>query len=179
MKRDKKQLPFGESTLLQTALALIEDLSQRMVSVSSDDGAAYPGCEIVRDDRRDAGPLEGIARCLQNSRCDWTLFLPCDMPFLTKDALAVLLAHAKDDAEAVFFETEDGWQTFPLLLRTNRALPAVQSAMEQGERSVRAVLAERLALHILRAEACDGISPRIFININTPQTYREYVSKTL
>ena len=173
MRRDKRQLKVDGRTMLEASMSLIGAMPQRMISVSRSERAVFPGFEVVNDIRRDAGPLEGITRCLQESRQPWTLFLTCDMPLLNDKLLRLFLSFPKNDADAFLFESGGRWQTFPLLLRTENAARALQEAMDGGERKVRDAIRKHLKVKTLRAEAYKSFSPRMLWNINTPEEYKE------
>ncbi len=173
MHQDKRQLEVDGRTMLEASASLIAAMPQRMISVAPDDDAAFPGFETIRDSQPDAGPLEGITRCLRESRQPWTLFLTCDMPLLTDKLLRLFLSYPKDDADAFLFVAEGRRQTFPLLLRTENAARALQDAMDSGERKVQDAIGKRLKLKTIRAEDFRGFAPRMLWNINTPEEYKE------
>ena len=173
MHQDKRQLEVDGRTMLEASASLIAAMPQRMISVAPDDDAAFPGFETIRDSQPDVGPLEGITRCLRESRQPWTLFLTCDMPLLTDKLLRLFLSYPKDDADAFLFVAEGRRQTFPLLLRTENAARALQDAMDSGERKVQDAIGKRLKLKTIRAEDFSGFAPRMLWNINTPEEYKE------
>ena len=173
MHQDKRQMEVDGRTMLVASTSLVAAMPQRMISVSRDETAEFPGFEVVRDSRTDEGPLEGITQCLQASRQPWTLFLTCDMPLVTKKLLRLFLSYPKDDTDALMFESEGKRQTFPLLLRTENAMRALSEAMEQGERKVQDAIGKRLKVKIIRAEDFGDFAPRMLWNINTPEDYKE------
>lgn len=173
MHQDKRQMEVDGRTMLEASTSLVAAMPQRMISVSRDETAEFPGFEVVRDSRTDEGPLEGITQCLQASRQPWTLFLTCDMPLVTKKLLRLFLSYPKDDTDALMFESEGKRQTFPLLLRTENAMRALSEAMEQGERKVQDAIGKRLKVKIIRAEDFGAFAPRMLWNINTPEDYKE------
>ena len=175
MHQDKRQMEVDGRTMLEASTSLVAAMPQRMISVSLDEDAEFPGFETVRDSRAGEGPLEGITRCLQASRQPWTLFLTCDMPLLTDKLLRLFLSYPKDDTDALMFESEGRRQTFPLLLRTENAMRALQEAMDQGERKVQDAIGKRLKTKVIRAEDFSDFAPRMLWNVNTPQDYKEII----
>ncbi len=173
MHQDKRQMEVDGRTMLEASASLVAGMTQRMISVARDDDILFPGFETVRDEQEDIGPLEGITRCLRESRQPWTLFLTCDMPLLTDKLLRLFLSYPKDETDALLFRSEGRLQTFPLLLRTENAARAMQEAMENGERKVQDAIAKRLKVKTIRAEDFKDFAPRMLWNINTPEDYKE------
>ncbi|MBR5641320.1 MAG: molybdenum cofactor guanylyltransferase [Firmicutes bacterium] len=173
MHQDKRQMEVDGRTMLEASTALIAAMPQRMISISADDSAEFPGFEVIRDERADVGPLEGITRCLQASRQPWTLFLTCDMPLLTDKLLRLFLSYPKEDADACMFESEGRLQTFPLLLRTENAVRAMTEAAALDERKVQDAIGKRLKIKVIKAEDFQSFAPRMLWNVNTPEDYKE------
>ena len=174
MHQDKRQMEVDGRTMLEASTSLVAAMPQRMISVARDDDhAEFPGFETIRDERTDIGPLEGIVRCLRYSRQPWTLFLTCDMPLLTDKLLRLFLSYPKEDADAFLFKAGGRLQTFPLLLRTENAVRALQEAVEKDERKVQDALRSRLKIKTIRAEDFEEFAPRMLWNINTPEDYEE------
>ena len=173
MQQDKRQLEVDGRTMLEASTALIAAMPQRMISVSREDEAEFPGFETIRDEHDGVGPLEGITRSLEASRQPWTLFLTCDMPLLTDKLLRLFLSFPKGDADAFLFEADGRMQMFPLLLRTENAVRAMQEAMEMDERKVQDAIGKRLKVKTIRAEDYKFFAPRMLWNINTPEDYKE------
>ena len=173
MHQDKRQMEVDGRTMLEASTSLVAAMPQRMVSVARDEDVSFPGFETIHDERTDVGPLEGIVRCLRFSRQPWTLFLTCDMPLLTDKLLRLFLSYPKEDADAFLFEAGGRLQTFPLLLRTENAVRALQEALDKDERKVQDALQNRLKVKRIRAEDYKDFAPRMLWNINTPEDYQE------
>ena len=173
MHQDKRQMEVDGRTMLEASTALVSAMPQRMVSVAKGETVTFRGFETIPDEHEDIGPLEGIVRCLRFSRQPWTLFLTCDMPLLTDKLLRLFLSYPKDDADVFLFEAGGRLQTFPLLLRTENAVRALQEALDKDERKVQDALTNRLKVKKIRAEDFKEFAPRMLWNINTPEDYQE------
>ena len=173
MHQDKRQMEVDGRTMLEASTSLVAAMPQRMVSVAKGEDVQFPGFETICDEREDIGPLEGIVRCLRVSRQPWTLFLTCDMPLLTDKLLRLFLSYPKEDADVFLFEAGGRIQTFPLLLRTENAVRALQEALDKNERKVQDALMNRLKVRRIRAEDFKDFAPRMLWNINTPEDYQE------
>ncbi len=173
MHQDKRQMEVDGRTMLEASTSLVAAMPRRMISVAKGEEAGFPGFETIQDEHTDFGPIEGIARTLRFSDQPWTLYLTCDMPLLTDKLLRLFLSYPKDEADAFMFEAGGVRQTFPLLLRTENAVRALQEAMEKNERSVQGAIENRLKIKTIRAEDFRDFAPRMLWNINTPEDYEE------
>jgi molybdopterin-guanine dinucleotide biosynthesis protein A len=92
-------------------------------------GDVYPG----------HGSLGGIHAALTHSRGEKTFCIACDMPFVRRDVLSLLLEHAAGDWEAVVPRLVPGIE--PLCAVYARSLkPHIESRLDGGERRIRSVL---------------------------------------
>jgi molybdopterin-guanine dinucleotide biosynthesis protein A len=95
MKRDKAALAYHGTTQLERAWALLEPFAvKRYISVRADQAqdslrAAYPQ---IRDAVSEGGPAAGILAALgTHPEAAW-IVLACDLPFLSRETLANLVA---------------------------------------------------------------------------------------
>ena len=117
MGRDKSRLRLGGRTLLAHVRA-----TAKMIGL--------PHRIIRRDLVAHCGPLGGLYTALVTSRAGATLFLSCDMPFVSAGLLEMLVRKAKRNENALFVEA-NGLVGFPLLLFRRTALPVVESQLEK------------------------------------------------
>jgi len=131
MGQDKALLQMGGMSLVERAVqklrCVVTDVS--ILSRSSELALFAP---LVSDLRENCGPLGGIEAALANTRREWVLIMPVDMPFVP----AALLRHWMDDvlrqsrARVSLFSVEGGVQ--PALCMLHREVaPYLQSALEQ------------------------------------------------
>lgn len=87
------------------------------------------------------GPLAGIHAGWQQTTTDWLLVVGCDMPFLTSDALRLLLDVAGTTTDAVVGQDADG-RLHPLCACYHRrTLPVVTERLAQRQLALTDVLA--------------------------------------
>src|SRR6266699_1874722 len=115
MGRDKSRLRLGGRTLLAHIRATAKTVG-------------LPHRIIRRDLVAHCGPLGGLYTALVTSRADATLFLSCDMPFVSASLLEMLVRKAKRKESALFVEA-NGRVGFPLLLFHRSALRVVESQL--------------------------------------------------
>jgi len=175
MGRDKARLVVEGRTLLERAVASLEALVARVLLASGTPGR-YPelGREELADLLPDVGPLAGLGAALERvdgERIEYLLALACDLPTAAPEALAALLARAREQrAQACLLRTPGGLE--PLFAVYHRsALAAVRAALARGEqrldsfhRDVRLVTLD-----------LDELAPELVHcarNLNTPEDLR-------
>ena len=154
MGRDKSRLRLGGRTLLAHIRATAKTVG-------------LPHRIIRRDLVSHCGPLGGLYTALVTSRADATLFLSCDMPFVSAGLLEMLLLKAKRNEAALFVEA-NGLVGFPLLLFRQTALPVVESQLEKRAFSLQQ-LTQALRSQTIRLAARQA---RELFNVNTPDDLR-------
>jgi len=155
MGRDKSRLRLGGRTLLAHIRATAKTIG-------------LPHRIIRHDLVAHCGPLGGLHTALVTSRADATLFLCCDMPFVSAGLLEMLLRKAKRNENALFVEA-NGRVGFPLVLFRHTALPVVASQLEKGAFSLQQ-LTEALRSQTIRLAARQAGE---LFNVNTPEDLRK------
>lgn len=149
----------------------------RIIGATQIYGHFGPRC--ISDKWPGEGPFGGIITALGSTvtdkyGCQWNLILGCDMPFLTAEWLAFLVARSKEsEADVLVARSARGLEPLCACWRTS-ALPKLQAAFEQGARKVTD------AMRLLNVEILDEThwtrfdsDGRLFWNMNTPQDYEE------
>ena len=154
MGRDKSRLRLGGRTLLAHIRA-----TAKMIGL--------PHRIIRRDLVAHCGPLGGLYTALVTSRAGATLFLSCDMPFVSAGLLEMLVHKAKHNETALFVEA-NGLVGFPLVLFRRTALPVVESQLEKMAFSLQR-LAQALRSQTIRLAARQAHE---LFNVNTPDDLR-------
>lgn len=166
---DKALLEMGGQTLVQRAVATLAALSDDLVVVIRPDQALHlPGARVVNDLAPYQGVLAGIAAGLAAAQHEWSLLVACDMPFLNLDLLRYLIEQA-DAHDIVVPRLEVGLEPLHALYH-RRCLAALESALQAGERRVRAFYSA-LDVRYVSPEEMARLDPagRSFFNINTPE----------
>jgi molybdopterin-guanine dinucleotide biosynthesis protein A len=109
------------------------------------------------------GPLGGVYTALATSRARSLLFLPCDMPFVSRKLLETL-ARRRDPPHGAVFVKHNGRVGFPFLLR-RAALPVVRRQIASRQFSLKH-LARELRVRTIRLSGGDAAQ---LFNINTPE----------
>jgi molybdopterin-guanine dinucleotide biosynthesis protein A len=158
-------LPDGRR-MIEPALASLAALCRRVVIVGACRGFSAPseaGIIHLADRTPGRGPLAAVESLLLSGLDDGYLVVACDQPLLTPSLLALLVKG--NPTQPTFFRSEEGeaLDPFPGYFPVSW-LPDVQTALQQGERSLRRL--------IQRSEAAWIPLPNPLLaslkNINTP-----------
>jgi len=172
MGADKAFLEFHSHTLLERALETMCAACGE-VSIVGDTAKFASYGTVVTDVYPGCGPLAGIHAALLSSSAELNLMMAVDMPFVSRELLAFLLATAAEsDASVVVPRTSRGFQ--PLCAVYRRAFGVVaEEALRAGKYKIDAVFSQ------VRVRAIDdeelmrvGFSERMFFNVNTPEDLR-------
>ncbi|MHC5113160.1 MAG: molybdenum cofactor guanylyltransferase [Planctomycetota bacterium] len=170
MGRRKELLPARAGV---TMIGHVEAELSRLVSrvVVLGDTEALPDRDRLADLRDDQGPLGGLEALLASALDTQYLVVPCDMPRVTGDLLALLVDDADEPATAFRVEGEASPRPLPIRLAAS-ALPTVRRHLDEGRRSLRALL--------------DALGPRVvdlpasrldeLTNVNTPDEHAALIT---
>lgn len=179
MGRAKALLPFGAETLIERAVRRMAAISVEVIVVSGPHLKLPPlpaTVRVVEDEEPLQGPLAGILYGLRAARTDLCFTCGCDLPFLDPEIARFLVSRSAGADGAV-----PEWNGFPqpLAAAYHRRLVAMLSDLiATGERrAVSIVEHANIALvpsvELRRIDA-EGAS---FIDIDTPQAYREALQR--
>jgi len=154
-------------TVLERLLELGPCFGDVLLVANAPEPYARFGLRTVADVVPGKGAPGGVHAALVASRTPWVVAVACDMPFVSREAVGVLLG-AREGVEAVCFEVAGRLE--PLLAVYQAALaPAWGEALEEDP-SLRQLLA-RFRARLLPGEALRAVDPglRALVNVNTPE----------
>ena len=170
MGRDKAMLPIGEETFLTRLIRTYREKYPVFVSVSEADRFPHPDADELVDLRPGMGPLAGLEAAFLKTDADLVFLTATDLPF-GNVKLAELLLECIGDRDACLIRRRDGGLEPAFAVYRRSCLPALQSCLDAGRRSVRGVL-EHLSVRYVEEEALPGCDlERILMNVNTPESY--------
>ena len=132
-----KGLLLYEGVPLIARALVLGELAQESIIVSSDPAYDRFGLRRVEDVESGRGAPGGVVTALLACRTPWALVVACDMPFVTLDAVRMLLAAGKED---VICFTRDG-ENEPLLAIYRASLGARWRPQLASNPSLRGLLA--------------------------------------
>lgn len=159
----------GETILART-VRLLQALTPHVFAVGDTHGAAAAaGLPVSADRLADRGALGGIYTAIQDSPCDRTLVVGCDMPFLSERFLKHLANHR--DADVVMPRSASGYE--PLCTIYSRAAaPGILARLERGALQA-ALRPDGVRVVEIGPEEVAAFDPHglLFVNVNTPHDY--------
>ena len=175
MGADKAALPLDGSTLVRTAVERLCPTVQRIAIVGDCPNIdEIPGTIRLADAPGAPGPMAGILAALEHDpACDW-LVLACDMPLASTEAIAWLIDHHTPGADATLGRLPDCEYPEPLLaIYAAPAATVFRHAIARGEPALhRAIKRMNARIHAIPPNIA-----RQWLNINTPQQWREFLDR--
>jgi molybdopterin-guanine dinucleotide biosynthesis protein A len=107
MVKEKGLIPLrGKPLILWVMDELSKVVDEILVSVSCSPSAELleilgPSVIIIKDERPEMGPIEGLYSAFSKAKGDYVAVAPCDSPFIKKEMYDFLFKKAKDKDGAV------------------------------------------------------------------------------
>lgn len=164
MGRDKSQLTYGSVTFLGEIAAKLDDFNEKYLSLNAGQTHTVIGFTNVYDKYDNIGPLGGIYSVLKESTVDYVLFVPCDMPFITRSAINHIVDMWQEE-DMLIAMTKSGRQ--PLVgIYSKRCITAIGELIDKGD------YRPAMLLESVRSTICDMTEyEECFANINTIEDY--------
>ncbi len=170
---DKAFLEVAGSPIIENVLRALGSIVHRIIIVtnSPERYLAYKA-RVVADRLDQRGPLTGIYSGLSVSGSEYNIVVACDMPFLNAGLLAYLmeLAPGYDAVVPTFKERAE-----PLhAVYSKSLLPMIEKRIHEDDRRLQGIF-ERANVRYVAENEISRFDPerRSFINLNTPQQYKE------
>ncbi len=176
----KALLPFGDEMLLQRVARILASVARPVVVVSAA-GQTLPklAAEVIfaTDDRPERGPLEGLRAGLAALPADIgaAYVTSCDVPLLSPEFIARMIAELGDQAIAVPVEEQGGKQFHhPLAAVYRRALLPVVESLLAADQLRPVFLFDSVDTHRVPVESLRAADPDLHSlrNVNRPDDYR-------
>jgi molybdenum cofactor guanylyltransferase len=177
--RDKALVEMDGAPMLLRMRALLGEITRQVHVIAAPQKYAALGISGIADLWDGQGPLAGIITALLTTKkagaeAQWNLIVGCDMPFLTREWLAYLVARAQaSSAEVVAPQSAQGLEPLCACWRTTAA-GKLQTAFDEGVRKITQAM-KRLQMEVL--DEADwkrfDATGRLFWNMNTAADYDE------
>ena len=171
--RDKALLSVGNSTLIERIIGIVSQVADPVAVISnSPDKLRHLNVPVVTDLMPGRGALGGIYTGLSMSRTHQSLFVACDLPFISADLLRLLIDQA-DGYDVVLPRSAGGYE--PLCaVYTRDCLDPIRSQLERGDLRIRAFFPS-VRVKVVDRDALRPYDPegRAFLNINTEEEYQQ------
>lgn len=169
-------MPFLGKPLISRSVERLRELADELlVTTNQPANYAFLGLPLFSDLIPDLGALGGLYTALSVAREPLVAVIACDMPFVQSGLLRAecdLLQH--EAVDAVVPRSPEGLEPLHAVYRRQVCLPAIRSALENGERKMTAWFAE-VNVRVMEISEVAGIDPdfRSFINLNRPEDFRQ------
>lgn len=132
MGTDKALLNFMGEPLVARALGILRRAGLQGF-IAGSQSPLQDVARVVKDNGN--GPLGGICAGLAAAACELIVVLPVDLPLMPAELVNYMVWHAQITGAIVTLVSVSGFtQTFPAIVRRS-ALPALEAALEEGNRS--------------------------------------------
>ncbi len=161
--RNKALLDVNGKKIIEHVLEIVSPLAHETLIVANDPAPYHEfNVPVTPDIKLGGGPLSGIHGALTASRTDYVLVVSCDLPLLSRECLAPLIAQYPGNDITIYkhkhFE--------PLCAVYRRTcIPALEELIEHGEYRI-IDLFPTLTVKVIRTD-----DPTPFRNINTWDDY--------
>ncbi len=176
--REKAMLVVGDRSILDRQIAVLRDIAEHIILVTSDRiRFARSDVPVVVDGTPDIGPLGGLHTAITTAPTERVLAIACDMPFLTVPFLKRLRS-AGEDVDLVMIRTADG--RHPLCATVAKSCSLVLGRLvERGVRRLASLVDQPgLTMRVLGPADIAPFDPdgRLLFNINTPDDYARAIA---
>jgi molybdopterin-guanine dinucleotide biosynthesis protein A len=184
MGEDKALLPFCGRPMVEIAVEKLRTFCAEVsIAGNRDDLAGY--ASVVHENRLGAGPAAGVEAGLRESRREWVLFVPVDVPLVPAELLRVWVEEALRVKMSVSYLGIVQKQPAFCLLQRER-LSSFSKLLDEGERRLEVLLnfaasADHYAslmydeydLYGRDSNLDERKLARWFMNVNTPEELAE------
>ena len=167
---DKATLIVDGATLLERALARLDEVCAPVLIAAGTVPLRAAGRRSIADAAPGAGPLGGLVAALRASPHRLLAVVAVDLPWIDPRLIA-LLARGIGDRDVAVCETARGVEPLHAVYSTS-LLHAAEAALAGPDRSLRHLIERSSVLRLTESEwRGAGISDRFSRNVNTPQDY--------
>ena len=168
MGTDKALIQFNGKTLLENAIEICRPVCQTIIISSNNSDHENFGCQIIRDEIKNCGPLSGIYSCLKKSDTSWNFVISVDSAFIPPDFAAFLISEIGDFDAVVPFH-ENGKEPLVALYNKN-CVSVIQENIELNDFKLQNLL-NVLNTKFVDVEKWLKKYPEIFRNLNRPEDF--------
>jgi len=180
MGKNKAFLSYNESSFIEVIARECVDFSEILISANQVEVFKHLGLKVLKDEKKDFGPLEGIYQIIKEIDTEYVLILATDMPYIKREFLqrfTKVLERLMDSQEEIIempvclvLRAEGRIQ--PLCsIYSKEALAAIEVMREKEEHKLR-ILYDRVDTRYVDIEDL-GFTVDMVANINTQDDYKE------
>ncbi len=169
MGEDKSQMLISEQQLIEFSLNALKPFCQELIISSNKEVHKSYGFKTISDKQNKIGPISGIQSALANSKTDYIIILPCDSPMVKQAFVEFLISKIDNEIDALVPKYQNHLE--PLFaIYHKRILPIVDQQIAKQDYRLTNLLKQ------IRTETFEVQDRSCFVNINTPEDYKNYLS---
>ncbi|MGB0882066.1 MAG: molybdenum cofactor guanylyltransferase [Vicingaceae bacterium] len=163
MGEDKGIMFLEGKPMVQHIIEVVKPLTEKIIIISNNNKYSQFGYPVFEDITKGKGPLAGILTGLQYSTTDKNLILSCDVPFVNKKLLDLLITNS-ENSDVVIPEKED--RTHQLIgIYDKSCIPTFKRELANNRLKMKLAI-KKLNYKIIDANQIDA---QVFYNINTKE----------
>ncbi|HEU5319604.1 MAG TPA: molybdenum cofactor guanylyltransferase, partial [Methylomirabilota bacterium] len=164
----KALLPLGGRRIIERVVdAVAPAVSDLLVVTNTPEVYGFLGLPMVADVYPDHGSLGGIFSGLRAAAGDVAFTVACDMPFLHRDVVALVVARA-GEGDVVVPRVGDQLQTLHAAY-AKACLPHIEARLRAGRLKIVGFFDAVRVVEVAEAEVARYRDPALaFMNVNTP-----------
>lgn len=162
--KNKALLHLEEKTFFERLCTALDGFEEKILSANDPEWITDGTYLLVRDERPDCGPMEGLRRALTCCESDALFVTACDMPFITAEFAKALVKAAEGHDALICCDRAGGLH--PLCgVYTKACLPVIEALMEKNDYRIRRIAAGTDCVTFYMEET--DFPDRILTNVNT------------
>jgi len=174
---DKGILELNNKPLLNHTLDAIKDIVDEMIIITSSKERADAYAKIVSSNVHFAidiedckGPLVGALTGFETAQGKYSLLLPFDAPFVSREVVSFLFELCIGKSAVIPRWPDNKIEPLQAVYHTKQALEAAREALANGQLDVRAIINRLRGVRYVSTLVIEQLDPelRTFFNINTP-----------
>jgi molybdopterin-guanine dinucleotide biosynthesis protein A len=166
---DKGLIEFGGRKLVEYSLNLLGQYCTELIISSNNPDYQQFGFPVVLDEKTGRGPLAGLVEALKISSGEWSIVLPCDMPFINRQLIDLLL-EKRDHFKGVVPVHGEFMEPLTAVYHSEM-LVAFSGALLRDELSLHAVI-RNSEIGLIPVDDLLLEFPLLFSNFNYPEDFK-------
>jgi molybdenum cofactor guanylyltransferase len=172
MGEDKAFLRYGNQFLYEYSLSVLKKICNEIFISTSNPQFVSTNLRIIEDEHTGIGPIGGIYSCLKQIKNKYAIILPCDLPMITLEIIAVLTENLKGNEVVIALNDQNLPE--PLIgIYSNSVIPIIEKM----------IVSNNFKMHDLFNNVksdfvkIPGATHNIFRNINSPKEFNSLPSQ--
>jgi molybdenum cofactor guanylyltransferase len=174
---DKGVLELDGKPLLSYVIDAVEGLVEEIIVVTNTQARADTYAKLVSEEvrfavdiRESKGPLIGALTGFEEANSGYSVLLPFDSPFVSKEVLSLLFDCCIGKAAAVPRWTNQDIEPLHAVYNTKQALIATEEALAENELDVQSMVERLRGVRYISTMVIEQLDPdfKTFFTIDTP-----------